>query len=133
MIWTATKGGLLGALLGAAAGAGIAVAATKEGEHMLPAVLAGIGGGAALGLGGAVAGQKLHLNAWQAANLACPSTQVADWATLQCVNPCPDDSIPVNGACPGVIPGNMNALGMGKPRAAGPQIGMGEAIFGRTG
>lgn len=111
MIWTATKGGLLGALLGAAAGAGIAVAATEEGEHMLPAVLAGIGGGAALGLGGAVLGQKAHLSEWNAANAACPGNQVADWATLQCTNGCPDDTIPVNGACPGVDPTKMNALG----------------------
>jgi hypothetical protein len=112
MVWTAGKGGALGAVLGAIAGAGIAIAITDEGEHLMPAIFAGLGGGAVLGLGGAVLGQKSHLAAWQAANLACPSSQVADWATLQCTNgPCPDDSIPVNGQCPGVVPSKLNMLG----------------------
>jgi hypothetical protein len=118
MVWTATKGGLLGALVGAMAGVGIAVASTKEGEHLLPAVLAGVGGGVALGLGGAVLGQKAHLSEWKAAAALCPAdpTQqlqpTPDWVTLQCVTACPDGTTPNNGACPGVNPYGMNALGM---------------------
>jgi hypothetical protein len=112
MSWTAVTGGLVGALVGAAVGGGVAVAATKKGRHVKPAAIAGVLGGALAGLGGAMLGKRSQYNAWTAANQLCTTPgQVADWATLQCVNGCPDDSIPVNGSCPGVQP-SPKFLGM---------------------
>lgn len=110
MSLTRTTGGLLGALLGAAAGAGIAVAVTPKGKRMMPAVIAGVAGGVVVGLGGAKYGKVAQFNAWNNANQQCSGNSVADWATLQCTTGCPDDSIPVNGRCPGVIP-TSNLLG----------------------
>ena len=110
MMWTRMKGGLLGALVGGLAGAGIAYAAADEGKRQMPMILAGVGGGVVGGLGGAKLGKRAQFNAWNNANAACPGNNVADWATLQCTAGCPDDSIPVNGKCPGVVP-TSNLLG----------------------
>ncbi|HXB28145.1 MAG TPA: hypothetical protein VNV25_25670 [Gemmatimonadaceae bacterium] len=104
MNWTALSGGLVGALAGALAGGGIAYAATDEGKHATPTLVAGALGGAVVGLGGAMLGKKAKYNRWNAANQACPAGQVADYGTLQCVAACPDDSIPTNGACTGLVP-----------------------------
>jgi hypothetical protein len=113
MNWTELSGGLVGFFAGALAGAGIAYAATDEGKHMTPAIVGGALGGIAAGLGGAKLGKVSQLNRWQAANLACGANMTADWATLQCVPFCPDDSVPVNGACSGFVP-NGNLFGAGK-------------------
>ncbi len=121
MNWTALSGGLLGALGGALAGAGITYAATDEGKHMTPTLVAGALAGAAGGVGGAMLGKRAQYNRWSAANQACGTGTVADWATLQCVNGgdtagsgfCPDGSVPVNGKCTGFVP-STSLLGAGK-------------------
>jgi hypothetical protein len=119
MNWSVLSGGLLGALGGALAGAGIAYAATDEGKHMTPTLVAGALAGAAGGLGGAMLGKRSKYNRWSAANQLCPAGQVADYGTLQCVAPCPDDSIPNNGACAGLVP-SSSLFGAGAPeRMAG--------------
>jgi hypothetical protein len=114
MNWTAVTGGLLGALGGALAGAGIAYAATDEGKHMTPTLVAGALAGAAGGVGGAMLGKRAQYNRWSAANQACSGNLVADWTTLQCVAGCPDDSIPNNGVCPGVKNPSASLFGAGK-------------------
>jgi len=127
MNWTALSGGLVGALAGALAGGGIAYAATDEGKHATPTIVASVLGGIAAGLGGAKLGKVSQLNRWQAANLACSATTggaaanlTADWATLQCVPLCPDDTIPNNGTCSGFVPnGNLFGAGKAPERLAG--------------
>ena len=113
MNWTALSGGLLGAVAGALAGGGIAYAATGEGKHTTPTVVAALAGAVAAGLGGAKLGKMSQYNRWNTANQACGTGTVADWATLQCVAACPDDSIPNNGACAGLVP-SSNLFGAGK-------------------
>lgn len=115
MNWTALSGGLLGAVAGALAGGGIAYAATGEGKHTTPTVVAALAGAVAAGLGGAKLGKMSQYNKWSAANQACSGNLVADWTTLQCVAGCPDDSIPNNGKCPGVQNPSSNLFfGAGK-------------------
>jgi hypothetical protein len=137
--WTATSGGLIGGGLGLIGGAGIGYAVGRAGHpaafapartpgagrraraHENPATIAatalgGLLGTAIGGLVGAVFGKRSQYNAWNAATQQCGQTQVADWATFQCTNFCPDDSVPVNGQCQGYIPkpglfGAPNGLG----------------------
>ena len=117
----------VGAVAGALAGGGVAYAATDEGKHMTPTIVAAVVGGVAAGLGGAKLGKMSQLNRWQAANLACSATPqgaaanlTADWSTLQCVPLCPDGSIPNNGVCSGLVPnGNLFGAGKAPERLAG--------------
>jgi hypothetical protein len=126
--WTAAKGGLIGGGLGLVGGAGIGYAIGRSGEpapapvsaprarsrrlshaHENPATMAattlgGLLGTTIGGIVGAMLGKRSQFNAWNAATQACPSNQIADWATFQCVSLCPDDSAPVNGQCSGYVP-----------------------------
>jgi hypothetical protein len=119
--WTATNGGLIGGGLGLLGGAGIGYAlgggtqtrspARRRRAHarenpaaMAATSLGGLLGAAIGGIVGAMLGKRSQFNAWTAASAQCGQTQVADWATLQCANLCPDDSVPVNGQCSGYVP-----------------------------
>jgi hypothetical protein len=144
--WTATNGGLIGGGIGLVGGAGIGYAIGRPAtaapaapvskarsrrpahprENPATMVATSVGsllGVAIGGLVGAMLGKRSQFNAWTVASQACPQTQIADWATFQCSNMCPDDSAPVNGQCVGYVP-KAGLLGAPKNAGVGRPMGL---------